>query len=128
VRARRQETARSPSARSSVSAVADARRWSRSTSATTSPSRPSGSPRSSRRSVAKPELILAHVGERDLTQLDEYRAIGGYQALGRARELEPAAVVGEITDATLRGRGGAGFPMGRKASLIDQKNPRKYVV
>jgi NADH-quinone oxidoreductase subunit F len=78
--------------------------------------------------VATPELILAHADERDLTQLDEYRAVGGYQALSRSLEMEPAALVQTITDATLRGRGGAGFPMGRKASLIDQKNPRKYVV
>jgi len=43
--------------------------------------------------------------------------------------MTPAAVVQEITDATLRGRGGAGFPMGRKASLIDRKSPKpKYVV
>jgi NADH-quinone oxidoreductase subunit F len=78
--------------------------------------------------VATPELILAHAEDRDLTRLDEYRAIGGYRALTRALEMEPAAVVQAITEATLRGRGGAGFPMGRKASLIDQKNPRKYVV
>jgi NADH-quinone oxidoreductase subunit F len=74
------------------------------------------------------ELILAHTEERDLTRLDEYRAVGGYRSLARALELTPAAIVEEITNATLRGRGGAGFPMGRKASLIDQKNPRKYVV
>ena len=78
--------------------------------------------------MATPELILAHADERDLTRLGEYRAVGGYRSLERALELEPAAVVQVITDATLRGRGGAGFPMGRKASLIDQKNPRKYVV
>src|SRR5919202_6312589 len=84
--------------------------------------------RSSGGSVATPELILAHADERDLTQLDEYRGVGGYGALARARAMEPAAIVQAISDATLRGRGGAGFPMGRKASLIDQKNPRKYVV
>ena len=78
--------------------------------------------------MTTPELILAHADERDLTRLGEYRAVGGYRSLERALELEPAAVVQVITDATLRGRGGAGFPMGRKASLIDQKNPRKYVV
>jgi NADH-quinone oxidoreductase subunit F len=79
--------------------------------------------------AAAPELLLAGTDERDLTQLDEYREIGGYQALARARGMEPAAVVEEISAATLRGRGGAGFPMGRKASLIDQTTPKpKYVV
>ena len=79
--------------------------------------------------AAQPELLLAGAGERDLTQLDEYRAVGGYESLARARAMTPAAVVQEISDATLRGRGGAGFPMGRKASLIDQKSRKpKYVV
>jgi len=79
--------------------------------------------------AAAPELLLAGAEERDLTRLDEYRAVDGYEALARARGMTPAAVVQEITDATLRGRGGAGFPMGRKASLIDQKSPKpKYVV
>jgi NADH-quinone oxidoreductase subunit F len=61
---------------------------------------------------------MAGTGEHDLTRLDGYRAVGGYSALQRARAMEPQAVVDEITGATLRGRGGAGFPMGRKASLL----------
>src|SRR5206468_6190209 len=48
----------------------------------------------------------------------EYREVDGYVALEQARALEPQAVLDEITGATLRGRGGAGFPMGRKASLL----------
>jgi NADH-quinone oxidoreductase subunit F len=63
-------------------------------------------------------LLLAGADERDLTKLDEYRAIGGYDALAKAREMTPEAVVDAITKANLRGRGGAGFPMGRKASLL----------
>jgi NADH-quinone oxidoreductase subunit F len=65
-----------------------------------------------------PVLLTAGSEDHDLTRLDEYRAVGGYAALARARELEPQAVVDQITAATLRGRGGAGFPMGRKASLL----------
>jgi NADH-quinone oxidoreductase subunit F len=68
--------------------------------------------------AASPDLLLAGTEERDLTRLDEYRAVGGYAALAKARALEPQAVIDEITAATLRGRGGAGFPMGRKASLL----------
>jgi NADH-quinone oxidoreductase subunit F len=63
-------------------------------------------------------LLTAGTEDRDLTRLDEYRAVGGYDALEKARALEPQAVIDEITAATLRGRGGAGFPMGRKASLL----------
>jgi NADH-quinone oxidoreductase subunit F len=61
---------------------------------------------------------MAGTGEHDLATLGGYRAVGGYEALERARKLTPQAVIDEITAATLRGRGGAGFPMGRKASLL----------
>ena len=64
------------------------------------------------------QLVLAGADERDLTQLAEYQAVGGYQALAKARGLERQAVIEEISTATLRGRGGAGFPMGRKLSLV----------
>jgi NADH-quinone oxidoreductase subunit F len=79
--------------------------------------------------AAAPELLLAGADEHDLTRLDEYRAVGGYQSLARAREMEPVKVIEELSMATLRGRGGAGFPMGRKAALIDRASPKpKYVV
>jgi NADH-quinone oxidoreductase subunit F len=68
--------------------------------------------------VAAPNLLTAGTEDHDLTRLAEYRAVGGYDALETARGREPQAVVDEITGATLRGRGGAGFPMGRKASLL----------
>jgi NADH-quinone oxidoreductase subunit F len=75
------------------------------------------------------ELTLAHADERDLTKLAEYQAIGGYKALAKARKLKPEAVVEQLLASNLRGRGGAGFPMGRKASLIDRKSAKpKYLV
>ena len=64
------------------------------------------------------EIALAHADERDLTQLAEYQAIGGYEALRKARGMEPGKIVEELMNANLRGRGGAGFPMGRKASFL----------
>jgi NADH-quinone oxidoreductase subunit F len=64
------------------------------------------------------ELTLEQAGERDLTKIAEYRAVGGYKALAKARKLEPQAVVEELLASNLRGRGGAGFPMGRKASFL----------
>jgi NADH-quinone oxidoreductase subunit F len=76
-----------------------------------------------------PVLVLAGAAERDLTRLEEYRAVGGYEPLAKARALEPAKVVAEIVESNLRGRGGAFFPTGRKASFIPVDNPRpKYVV
>src|SRR3954466_2119851 len=74
-------------------------------------------------------MLLAGADEHDLTQLDEYRAIGGYHGVEKARAMSSDALIEELQQANLRGRGGAGFPMGRKASLIDRKSAKpKYLV
>ena len=81
-----------------------------------------------------PELavVLAGADERDLTKLSEYRAVGGYRALDKARGMDPEAVIEELLTSNLRGRGGAFFPMGRKASFIPKPDaipkPRYVVV
>ena len=64
------------------------------------------------------ELVLEGADERDLTKLSEYREIGGYDTLTNARTTAPEVLVEELIKASLRGRGGAGFPMGRKASFL----------
>ncbi|HXF98431.1 MAG TPA: NADH-quinone oxidoreductase subunit NuoF [Gaiellaceae bacterium] len=74
------------------------------------------------------ELLMAGTAEHDLTTLEGYRAVGGYAALAKARAMEPQAVIDEITAATIRGRGGAGFPMGRKASLLAKDRGPVYLV
>jgi NADH-quinone oxidoreductase subunit F len=63
-------------------------------------------------------IVLAGADERDLTGIDPYREVGGYGSLGRARGMEPDAIVEELLQSGLRGRGGAFFPMGRKASFL----------
>jgi NADH-quinone oxidoreductase subunit F len=68
--------------------------------------------------VALRELLLGHAAERDLTKLAEYEAVGGYESLRKAVGMEPQAVLDELLAANVRGRGGAGFPMGRKASFL----------
>jgi NADH-quinone oxidoreductase subunit F len=68
--------------------------------------------------VARRELLLQHADERDLTQLAEYEAVGGYASLRKALGMERQAVLDELLAANVRGRGGAGFPMGRKASFL----------
>jgi NADH-quinone oxidoreductase subunit F len=74
-------------------------------------------------------VLLAGTDEHDLTKLDEYVAIGGYDQVPKARAMAPEALIEELLAANLRGRGGAGFPMGRKASLIDRGSVRpKYLV
>jgi NADH-quinone oxidoreductase subunit F len=64
------------------------------------------------------ELLLAHAAERDLAKLAEYQAVGGYKPLAKARKLKPEQVIEQLLASNLRGRGGAGFPMGRKASFL----------
>jgi NADH-quinone oxidoreductase subunit F len=67
---------------------------------------------------ARRELLFEHADERDLTRLSEYEQVGGYRSLRKALELEPQQILDELMAANLRGRGGAGFPMGRKASFL----------
>jgi NADH-quinone oxidoreductase subunit F len=71
--------------------------------------------------VAEKHVLL---GRKGLT-IAEY---GGYSSLERARRMEPSAVIEELLTANLRGRGGAFFPMGRKASFLAAGPPRYLVV
>jgi NADH-quinone oxidoreductase subunit F len=68
--------------------------------------------------MALRELLLEGADTHDLTQLSEYEEIGGYASLRKAVEMERQAVLDELLAADVRGRGGAGFPMGRKASFL----------
>ena len=63
-------------------------------------------------------LVLAGAEEHPLRDLTSYRAVGGYAQLERARALEPQQVIADLIESNLRGRGGAFFPTGRKASFI----------
>ena len=56
--------------------------------------------------------------EEPLRDLASYRAVGGYAQLERARSMTPQQVIEELIASNLRGRGGAFFPTGRKASFI----------
>ena len=76
------------------------------------------------------ELVLADARDRDLTKLAEYEAVGGYEALAKARGMEPQAVIDEVVASELRGRGGAFFPAGRKWAFIPKpdQNPNPHYV
>jgi NADH-quinone oxidoreductase subunit F len=65
-----------------------------------------------------PVLILAGALEEPLRDIASYRAVGGYAQLERARSMTPQQVTEQLIQSNLRGRGGAFFPTGRKASFI----------
>jgi NADH-quinone oxidoreductase subunit F len=68
--------------------------------------------------VAAEALVLGGAEEHPLRDLTSYRAVGGYAQLEKARALEPQQVIAQLIESNLRGRGGAFFPTGRKASFI----------
>ena len=73
--------------------------------------------------------LLRRVGVVDPASLDSYLAHGGGEALARARELGPDAVIATITESGLSGRGGAAFPTGVKWRAVrDAVGDRKHVV
>ncbi len=72
--------------------------------------------------------LLRRVGVADPGSLDDYRAHGGYQALRRALEMGPEAVLREITDSKLLGRGGAAFPTGRKWEAVARSPVRPHYI
>jgi NADH-quinone oxidoreductase subunit F len=74
--------------------------------------------------------VLEHCGHIDATSIKEYLGIGGYAALEKALfAMTPDEIISEITSSNLRGRGGGGFPTGRKWSQVRrQKEEIKYVV
>jgi NADH-quinone oxidoreductase subunit F len=65
-----------------------------------------------------PVVVLAGAVEEPLRDLASYRAVGGYAQLERARAMTPQQVTEVLIESNLRGRGGAFFPTGRKASFI----------
>ena len=75
-------------------------------------------------------VVLASCGTSDAEDLDEYIAKGGYSAFEKALfEMSDEDICREILDSGLRGRGGAGFPAGRKwDSVRRQPKGKKYVV
>lgn len=75
-------------------------------------------------------LVLEQCGQIDATSLEEYLAIGGYSAFEKALfDRSSERVIEEILESNLRGRGGGGFPTGRKWAQVSKQNEAtKYIV
>lgn len=76
------------------------------------------------------KLVLENCGIISPNSIDEYIAAGGFKALDKAlRLMTPEDVVQEVLDAGLRGRGGGGFPTGKKWDFaLKQKAEQKYII
>lgn len=78
---------------------------------------------------SKEPVVLAGLAHGEIKSLSDYRLAGGYQALEKALKMPPVGVIAEVEASHLRGRGGAGFPAGRKwRAVYSAKAEQKYVV
>jgi NADH-quinone oxidoreductase subunit F len=74
-------------------------------------------------------VLLKNNGIVDPTKIEDYVAVGGYQAVAKAFAMKPADVIAEIKRAGLRGRGGAGFTTGTKWELCRAApGDQKYII
>jgi NADH-quinone oxidoreductase subunit F len=74
------------------------------------------------------EILYKDIDDPALATLDGYSRRGGYAMLRKALEMNPADVLQEMLDSGVRGRGGAGFAMGKKMSFIPKGTMDKYLV
>jgi len=78
--------------------------------------------------AAAPLLLLRDIDEPGLGTLEVYRRRGGYEALAKALAMTPEEVLSQLESSGLRGRGGAGFAMGKKVSFLPKGGMDKYLV
>lgn len=71
-------------------------------------------------------VITEHWDDPELYTLAGYQRHGGYRALAAALRQDPDALIGQVKDSGLRGRGGAGFPTGLKWSFVPQNDGKPH--
>jgi NADH-quinone oxidoreductase subunit F len=78
--------------------------------------------------IRETRVMLEHAGDPAQRTLAGYRRHEGYQALAKAlREMKPEEVTEDVLKSGLRGRGGAGFPTGRKWKFVPRNDKPKYI-
>jgi NADP-reducing hydrogenase subunit HndC len=79
---------------------------------------------------AEQRIVLERAGRIDPENIEEFIAENGYQGLGKAlTEMTPEQVIETVEKSGLQGRGGAGFPTGRKWKFVRMaKGDKKYVI
>src|SRR5439155_23712600 len=90
------------------------------------PSRPRARRRGLMAGAAAPLLLLADIDEPGLGTREVYERRGGYESLRKALSLSPEEVLASLEASGLRGRGGAGFAMGKKVSFLPKGSMDKY--
>jgi NADH-quinone oxidoreductase subunit F len=73
-------------------------------------------------------LLLADIDEPGLNTREVYERRGGYESLRKALAMSPDEVLKQLEASGLRGRGGAGFAMGKKVSFLPKGSMDKYLV
>jgi NADH-quinone oxidoreductase subunit F len=74
-------------------------------------------------------IATEHAGNLDPLELNDYRTGGGFQALEKALQQSAEQVIEEMLNSGMRGRGGAGFPTGKKWQIArDVKDEKKYII
>jgi len=89
---------------------------------------PRSRPSDDGRPIMSDMLLFKDIDEPGLNTLAVYEARGGYSSLRKALAMTPAEVLEQLEASGLRGRGGAGFQMGKKVSLLPQGSMSKYLV
>ena len=74
------------------------------------------------------KILFDRIDEPGLNTLAVYERRGGYESLRKALQMTPEEVTSNLLDSGIRGRGGAGFPMGRKVSFLPHGDMDKYLV
>ena len=79
--------------------------------------------------LTETKIVLRNVGRVDPVSVEDYMTRGGYAALRNALYLPPQAILRDVEQSGLRGRGGAGFPTGKKWGFVARAEAdQKYVI